>query len=102
MPFLAYSQTNRIITETKFMEMTDLKKAPYEKLNPNGRVPCIVDPNHDVVLWESGAILEYLCDTYDKEHTLSYGNKFPENYQCKQWLFFQVSPRSGHNLESRS
>lgn len=73
------------------MEMADLKKAPFEKLNPNGRVPAIEDPNHGVVLWESGAIVEYLCDHYDQDGKLSYGNKFPENYQCKQWLFFQVS-----------
>lgn len=76
--------------ETKFLEMADLKKPSFEKLNPNGRVPAIDDPNTGAVLWESGAIIEYLCEQYDKENTLSYGNQFPQKHQCRQWLYFQV------------
>jgi glutathione S-transferase len=76
--------------EEIFMDMADLKKPPYEKLNPNGRVPTIVDPNTDITLWETGAIIEYLIDTYDKEHKLSL-DTFPEKYHQKQWLYFQAS-----------
>ncbi|MCJ1431533.1 glutathione S- transferase, nitrogen catabolite repression regulator [Xylographa pallens] len=39
---------------------------------------------------QSGAIIQYLIDTYDKKHQLSY-DSFPEKYQTAQWLFFQVS-----------
>lgn len=67
-----------------------MKKEPFEKLNPNGRVPAIEDPNTGVVLWESGAIIEYLCETYDTSNKLSYGNKSPEKHLCRQWLYFQV------------
>lgn len=40
----------------------DVKGEPFTKLNPNGRVPAIEDPNTGIVLWESGAIIEYLID----------------------------------------
>lgn len=70
----------------------NVKAESYLSINPNGRVPAIVDPNAnpELTLWESGAIIEYLVETYDKDHKLSYGS-FPENYLTKQWLFFQVS-----------
>jgi len=75
---------------TKMMDMADLKKPPYEKINVNGRVPTIEDPNTNITLWESGAIIEYLIDTYDKEHKFTY-TQFPERYLLKQWLHFQMS-----------
>ena len=67
-----------------------MKKPAFEKLNPNGRVPAIEDPNTGVVIAESGAIVEYLQETYDKENTLNY-TSVPEKYQVKQWLHFQMS-----------
>jgi glutathione S-transferase len=70
--------------------MGDLKKPPFEKINPNGRVPAIEDPNTGITLWESGAIIEYLIDTYDKSNSLTY-TKAPEKYFVKQWLHFQMS-----------
>jgi glutathione S-transferase len=70
--------------------MGDLKKPPFEKINPNGRVPAIVDPNTGISLWESGAIIDYLIETYDKTNSLTYTNS-PEKYQVKQWLHFQMS-----------
>jgi glutathione S-transferase len=55
-------------------------------------VPAIQDPNNgDFVLWESGAIIEYLVETYDKESKLSFPAGSPESYLTKQWLYFQVS-----------
>ncbi|MCV0425404.1 MAG: glutathione S-transferase family protein [Roseibium sp.] len=36
--------------------------ADYLLKNPNGRVPTLVDGNY--VLWESNAIVRYLCDKY--------------------------------------
>ncbi|KZF23494.1 glutathione S-transferase Ure2-like protein [Xylona heveae TC161] len=73
-----------------FEDLADLKKPAYEKINPNGRVPAIEDPNTGITLWESGAIIEYLIDTYDKDNKLSF-TSFPEKYLTKQWLYFQVS-----------
>jgi len=74
----------------KFMDMAELKKDPFEKINPNGRVPVIEDPNTGITLWESGAIIEYLEETYDKESKLTYTSS-PKKYFVKQWLYFQTS-----------
>lgn len=38
----------------------------------NRRVPTLVDSNTGVTISESGAILQHLVDTYDKEHKFSY------------------------------
>ncbi|KAF9643379.1 glutathione S-transferase [Thelephora ganbajun] len=66
-------------------------KAPdYLKVNPNGRIPAIVDHhNNDFVVWETLAILEYLVDKYDKDHKLSSTGQ--DKYIELQWLAFQVS-----------
>ncbi|KAI9842847.1 MAG: glutathione S- transferase, nitrogen catabolite repression regulator [Sclerophora amabilis] len=75
---------------TKMMEFSELKKEPFEKININGRVPAIEDPNTGITLWESGAILEYLVDEYDKEGKLSFKSS-PEKYEASQWVYFQAS-----------
>jgi glutathione S-transferase len=75
----------------KIIEFPDMKKEPYESINPNGRVPAIEDPNTGVTLWESGAIIEYLVETYDKQHNISFASGSKENYEAKQWLYYQVS-----------
>lgn len=66
------------------------KEEPYTKLNPNGRYPTIEDPNTGITLWESGAIILYLIDTYDKEGKISYQSG-ELKWQEMQWLAFQVS-----------
>ena len=56
-------------------------------------VPTIIDPNFDsepLVLWETGAIIEYLIENYDKDHKISYTTK-RERYLTSQWLYFQAS-----------
>ncbi len=77
--------------ETKFIAIPDMKKPPYEKICINGRTPAIEDPNTGITLWESGAIIDYLCETYDKERKLSFTPGTPEYFLAKQWLYFQVS-----------
>jgi len=76
--------------ESEFMDMGELKKPPYEKINVNGRVPAIVDPNTNITLWESGAIIEYLVETYDKDNKLTFTSS-PEKFYVKQYLHFQMS-----------
>ncbi|KAH8675580.1 putative glutathione S-transferase [Xylariales sp. PMI_506] len=75
----------------KMIEFPDMKKEPYESINPNGRVPAIEDPNTGITLWESGAIIEYLVETYDKQHEISFAQGSKDYYEAKQWLYYQVS-----------
>ncbi|KAL2675576.1 hypothetical protein Neosp_011763 [[Neocosmospora] mangrovei] len=76
--------------ETRFVNFTDVKKEPYLSLCPNGRLPAIEDPNTGLTLWESGAIVNYLIEKYDKDHKLGYTD-FQQKHEIQQWLFFQVS-----------
>ncbi|KAI0187293.1 glutathione S-transferase-like protein [Xylaria flabelliformis] len=69
----------------------DVKKPHFVAVNPNGRLPAIYDPNTDLTLWESSAIVDYLVETYDKDNKISFPKGSNEAYQCKQWLFFQAS-----------
>lgn len=77
--------------ESKYLQFPDMKKAPFESVNINGRVPAIEDPNTGITIAESGAILEYLVETYDKKNTVSFPAGTPEYYAAKQWLHFQMS-----------
>ncbi|KAH8692256.1 glutathione S-transferase [Talaromyces proteolyticus] len=77
--------------EITLVPFTDVKKPEYLAINPNGRLPSIYDPNTNITLWESGAIVEYIIERYDTEHLLSFPAGTPEAYYTKQWLYFQTS-----------
>ncbi|KAF4624289.1 hypothetical protein G7Y89_g13884 [Cudoniella acicularis] len=68
----------------------DIKKMPFIGLNPNGRAPAIKDPNTDLTLWESGAIVQYLVQQYDREEKLTC-NSMQDKQLLNQWLMFQMS-----------
>jgi hypothetical protein len=38
--------------ESDYIDFGDLKKEAYTKINPNGRLPAIHDPNTGITLWE--------------------------------------------------
>jgi glutathione S-transferase len=46
-------------------QFNNTQDAAYLKLNPNGKVPTLVDG--DVVVWESNTILRYLCSKLKNE-----------------------------------
>ncbi|KAK3704328.1 hypothetical protein LTR37_013881 [Vermiconidia calcicola] len=76
--------------ETEFVDFSVIKEDPYISVNPNGRVPAIKDPNTDITLWESGAIIDYLLDTYDFQNQFRY-TESPQKYEQKCWADFQMS-----------
>jgi len=71
-------------------ENNDQKTAEFLSLNPNGKIPAILDPNgpgsKPLPLFESGAILIYLADKC--------GLFLPQDpagrYETIQWLMFQM------------
>ena len=75
----------------KPIEFSDVKKPEFLAINPNGRLPAIHDPNTDLTLWESGAIIEYLIERYDTENLLGFAPGTAESYLAKQWLYFQTT-----------
>jgi len=68
----------------------DQKTPEFLSLNPNGKIPAIIDPNgpdgKPLGLFESGAILQYLAD---KTGQLLPGDP-ARRYQTIQWLHFQM------------
>ena len=46
-------------------QFNNTQDAAYLKLNPNGKVPTLVDG--DTVIWESNTILRYLADKHKKD-----------------------------------
>ncbi|WAO93395.1 Hypothetical protein NCS54_01094200 [Fusarium falciforme] len=82
----------------ELLSSEDMAKPEYQKICANGRVPAIEDPNTGVTLWESGAVIEYLVETYDKEHSLNYASS--ERFQVKQWLHFHVTGQAPSHGEA--
>ncbi|KAI0876145.1 glutathione S-transferase [Hypoxylon argillaceum] len=77
--------------EINAVPFSEVKGAAYLAVNPNGRLPAIHDPNRDLTLWESGAIIEYLVETYDKENKISFPKGSNESFLTKQWLYYQTT-----------
>ncbi|KAF8634295.1 hypothetical protein AX17_004248 [Amanita inopinata Kibby_2008] len=67
------------------------KEPWYIKMNPNGRIPVLVDRSrNDFVVFETSAILLYLVQHYDKDFKFGFDPaKDADNYsELLQWLFF--------------
>jgi len=80
------------------MKAGEQKEPWFLKINPNGRIPAISDKRTGVNVFESGSILTYLVETYDKERKLSYEHGSKEYWEVMQWVFFQnagVGPMQG-------
>lgn len=55
-------------------------------------IQAIEDPNTGVVLWESGAIVTYIIEQYDKDFNLTYPEeRLQDKHALNQWLHFQMS-----------
>ncbi|MEM8795549.1 MAG: glutathione binding-like protein [Pseudomonadota bacterium] len=70
---------------------TDDQMTPeFLSLNPNNKIPAIIDPNGPdgtpIGLFESGAILIYLAD----KTGMFIPKAGADRYECLQWLMFQM------------
>ncbi|KAJ5782334.1 hypothetical protein N7457_004108 [Penicillium paradoxum] len=83
--------------EVKQWEMGDdaekgVKGAVYLKINENGRVPALEDPNTGVVSWESGACMNYVRRVYDKGNTIGpAGDSGQDLVDFEKWEYFLLS-----------
>ncbi|KAA8567415.1 hypothetical protein EYC84_010433 [Monilinia fructicola] len=83
------------------LETDEQKEDWFLHLNPNGRIPILVDntltPPFPVM--ESSAELLYLSDDFDKDHAFGFDDK-REHSEAVQWLFFwhaSGQPNQGQN-----
>ncbi len=70
----------------------DVKSAEFLSLNPNNKIPAIIDPNGPdgpLGLFESGAILIYLAEKTGKR----IGTTAADKAKTIQWLMFEVGAR---------
>lgn len=58
----------------------------FVAINPNSKIPAIVDRDTEITVFESGAILIYLAEKTDKLLPKDTKNKF----QVIEWLMFQM------------
>ncbi|ODV93569.1 hypothetical protein PACTADRAFT_4473 [Pachysolen tannophilus NRRL Y-2460] len=74
---------------------TNENKEPwYLELNPNGKIPTLSDVDekgNKLEIAESGAIMLYLIEKYDKSHKFSYPYGTLNYWKTVECLFFQVS-----------
>ena len=69
----------------------DQKKPAFLAINPNGRVPAIVDTKLDnQAVFESGAILIYLAEQYQQGQTFL-SSEPKKRATILQWLMFQMA-----------
>lgn len=73
----------------------EIKQDAYLALNPNGKVPTLVDG--DLVLWETQAILFYLVDKYGKGEL--WGNSPEEVADIYRWSLFISNQLEGFALD---
>ncbi|MBT0959271.1 glutathione S-transferase N-terminal domain-containing protein [Alphaproteobacteria bacterium KMM 3653] len=68
----------------------DVKSPEFLSLNPNNKIPAIIDPNgpdgEALGLWESGAILLYLAEKTGK----LIGSTAADKAVITQWVMFQM------------
>jgi GST-like protein len=65
--------------------------AAFRRLNPNGKIPAIVDPEgpdgQPITVFESGAILIYLAQKYG----VLFSSHPRKQFELLQWLMFQMA-----------
>ncbi|KAI0552119.1 glutathione S-transferase [Xylaria curta] len=78
-------------TTIEFSKNTQ-KEPWFLEINPNGRIPAMTDTlnGKQIRIFESGAMMQYIVDQYDKDHKVSYPLGTPEYYETISWLMWQM------------
>lgn len=82
------------------MSKNEQKEPWFLEINPNGRIPAITDTYTDgkpIRIFESGAILQYLIDRYDKDHKISYPKDSREHWEVTSWVGGHVQKFQSNN-----
>ncbi|KAK6072961.1 glutathione S-transferase [Seiridium cupressi] len=86
---LKYETTNIEFSKNTQKVGQDPVEPWFLEINPNGRIPALTDTFEDgktIRLFESGSIMQYLVDRYDKDHKISYPYGSREYWE----LFWQM------------
>ena len=67
-------------------EINQQKSKEFLKINPNGRIPALIDRDKNVTVAESGAILEYICEETGSKLLPSKEDDLQMHLNCKQWV----------------
>jgi glutathione S-transferase len=77
------------------LSKNEQKSASFLKINPNGRIPAMVDhrtsqtPNTPKRIFESGAMLLYLTAKYDsRDHEVSFPYDSDDYWECLGWVMW--------------
>ncbi len=57
------------------------------RINPNGNIPALKDG--DFILWESNAIVAYICEKYGTPHLCP--DDLRQRALCNQWMIWQIT-----------
>lgn len=71
---------------------TNRQKEPwFLEMNPNGRIPVLVDKSTGITISETAAIMTYLVDTYDTGKKFTFEPGTAEYYKHLEILYFQMA-----------
>ena len=72
-------------------EKAEQRSERFLAVNPNGRIPALIDRARGVTVAESGAILEYAATRFSSPLLPSHDEDLQLHLKVKQWLYWQVS-----------
>lgn len=80
----------RVTYQTIDISKGTQKEEWFTRINPNGRIPAVVDHDrNDFAVFEGASILSYLTKHYDPENKLSFPYESDDHSVAEQWISWQ-------------